>query len=100
MLQLTFNHGLTLTGFRTTQPWRADSNISCFAAELIRRMRVEGSRIQKEEVADSRIFVCVAEWPARRTSQSRGPGFEFCSDHYLDLFDDSHEFKSGGQASK
>ena len=43
-----------------------------------------GSKIQ--------ISGCVAEKSAPRISQSNSPGFEFRSDHYLDLFDGSHEF--------
>ena len=34
------------------------------------------------------------EWSARRTSQPISPGFEFRSNHYLNLFLDSPEMKS------
>ena len=30
MLQLTFNRGLTLTGFRTTRPWKIELDNSKF----------------------------------------------------------------------
>ena len=82
--------------FSTLESGLKNFRILCW----IGQMRANESPIRKEKVADSRISVCVAKWSTRRTSQSCGPEFEFRSDHYLDLFDGSHEFKSGGQACK
>ena len=59
MLQLTFNPGLTLTGFRTTRPWRPrnDALSLLHAEELGFRMERKNSLVNaKSNIAEEESF--------------------------------------------